>query len=184
MDGELSFESLRRVHLAEKNSPGLSSLDGEFYLRYRGYTEQLKHSLSAQFTLESAHAYESTRKLLSDISHRRQQKIFLKSLHDFHAGTVSSEGLAAEEQELYTSLLTILTSCEAKLAGETTLRPAPLSDQVATVAADVVTVQLLADVPQFVGATGPIGPFSAQQKANLSKVDAQLLAEQGIAHVI
>ncbi len=186
MEGEVSFDSIRRVHLAEKSSPTLTKVDEEFYAIYRAHVGKLKEQLSTHFSLEAATAYESTRKLIFDVSRRRQQKIFFKALHDFQAGEISSDGLAREEKELYTSLIKLLSGYELQLAGNHVHPPAPASATASppTIASDTVTVRILADLPQFVGASGPVGPFTAQSTANVSKQDAQLLAEQGVAQLI
>lgn len=173
---EVSFDALRKIQLQERNYAALVPLEEDFFDAYRNHVEEQRKSLHENFSLDAASAYEGTRKLLSEVVTRRQQKIFLKALRDFHAGTVSGSGLAREEKDLYNSLIKLLGSYGSKLFGsfaaETTIeKPADT----------LMKVQLLSEVPQFVGITGLIGPFGANQIATLPKEDAKLLVAQGVA---
>lgn len=174
---EVSFDALRKIQLQERNYAALVPLEEDFFDAYRNHVEQQRKSLHESFSLDAASAYEGTRKLLSEVVSRRQQKIFLKALRDFHAGTVSGSGLAKEEKDLYNSLIKLLGGYESKLfesfAAEKTVVEKP--------ADCFMKVQLLSEVPQFVGVSGLIGPFGANQVASLPKEDAKLLVSQGVA---
>lgn len=172
---EVSFDALRKIQLQERNYAALVPLEEDFFDAYRSHVEAQRKSLHESFSLDAASAYEGTRKLLSEVVSRRQQKIFLKALRDFHSGTVSGSGLAKEEKELYNSLVKLLGSYGSKLFGSFA------AENAAETASDVVKVQLLAEVPQFVGISGLIGPFGANQIASLPKEDAKLLVSQGVA---
>jgi hypothetical protein len=177
---QVSFEALRRVQLAEKTSPSLSPLEEDFYESYRGLVAQMQQRLTADFSLEGANSYESTRKILADIIRRREQKILLRAMHDFESGTIGGEGLASEEKGLYKSLITLISAYRPSMAGQ----PAPsVSQQQSANGAQVgaILVRMLVDVPRFVGTSGPVGPLQAGSTVQLSSEDAQLLLSQGAA---
>jgi len=173
---DASFEDLRRVQLLERNSPGLTQVSSDFYSAYREFLRSQKSRLEADYSSEGAATLKNCEKLLREVFKRRQRKLFIKALSDFQSGAVDSEGLAEEEKGLYTSAVKILVEQESafdsifalqrkdKRAGET-----------------LVEVTIVADLPQFVGSAGPLGPFSASQKVRLSARDARTLVEQGVA---
>ncbi len=177
---EVSFEALRRVQLAEKSSPALSPLEEDFYEAYRKLVEGLHEKLSANFSLEAANAYESTRKILVDLARRREQKIMMRAMHDFESGRVGGEGLALEEKELYTSLIKLISVYQPWLKGEGQAAKAAESAPL-DAPAGLVKLRLLVDVPRFVGIKGPVGPLQAGSVTQLSGEDAQLLMGQNAA---
>ncbi|MEK6924153.1 MAG: hypothetical protein AABW54_02860 [Candidatus Micrarchaeota archaeon] len=177
---EVSFEALRRLQLQERNHAVITPLEASFYEDYRKHVEFQREALHKGFSLEAASVYEGTRKLLSEVALRRQQKVFLKALRDVHGGDVSGEGLAREEKELYHSLVKLVADYEAKLFSSM-----PASPAVPAAAGEKeLEVQVVSEVPQFVGVTGVVGPFGVQQIVKLAKDDAQLLIEQGLARKV
>ena len=158
---QVSFEALRRVQLAEKTGPGLTPIEEDFYDSYRGLVAEQRQRLTAEFSLEGANAYESTRKILLDIVRRREQKILLRAMHDYEAGTIGGEGLAAEEKGLYKSLITLISAYRPAMVGEPASRTVAEKTAVAP-PASTVQVRLLVDVPRFVGISGPVGPLHWQ----------------------
>ncbi|MBI3587716.1 hypothetical protein HY995_01275 [Candidatus Micrarchaeota archaeon] len=178
---EVSFDALRRVQLAEKNYASLSSLDSGFFKSYRLFLIEQRAGLHKNFSLEAATAYESARKVFSDVVQRREQKILLKALHDFHGESVSSQGLSAEEAALYASFISLFKQYEDGLLSDF---GSPSGVERNSPGENTVTVRMLADLPQFVGISGIIGPFSASQQAALPAEDARLLVERGVAKEI
>lgn len=184
MEGEVSFEALRRVQLSEKNSPALTNLESDFYVAYQRHMQELHKRLSGDFSLEAARAYESTRKVLTDIARRREQKILLKALHDFETGGIGSDGFAIEEKELYTSLIKLISVYQPGSLEQvpSTRREQKVEEE--PLQSGSVLVKLLVDIPQFVGSGGPVGPFAAGSQAQVSDEDAALLVSQGAAQTI
>lgn len=174
---EASFEALRKVQLHEKNYPSLAPLEQDFFEKYRVLLLQQRERLRADFSLEAASLLEGIQRLLNEVMRMREQKIFLKALRDFHAGTVSGDGLAAEERETYSALVKMLSEYGQKLLGDAgASKPAAKPD--------AVVVRILADLPAFVGASGQLGPFAAGNRASLAREDARLLVEQGVAQEV
>ena len=171
---EVGFEELRRVQLLEKNQPALSAVPADFFDSVKNFLEKQRELLQRDFSVEAAAAYQNAQKLLREISRRREKKIFLKALTDFQANSVSGEGLAREEKQLYNSLTQIISEYESSFAPKT-------ASSAEKAEGGFVEVRLLADLPEFVGSSGQIGPFSASQVAKLPKQDALLLVEQGVA---
>lgn len=172
---EVGFEDLRKVQLHEKNQPSLYSLHDDFFKAFKEFLEKQRERLERDFSVESASAYQNSQKMLREISRRREKKIFLKALNDFQAGQVDSQGLAAEEKELYTSLLKIISEYEAVFS------PPKAPKSVAGREDDLVEIRILAELPAFVGSKSQLGPFTASQTVRLPREDAKLLIEQGIA---
>jgi len=166
---------LRKVQLHEKNQPSLYSLHDDFYKAVKDFLESLRERLERDFSVESASAYQNSQKMLREISRRREKKIFLKSLNDFQAGQVDSQGLAQEEKELYTSLIKIISEYEAVFSPPKAPKSALKRED------DLVEVRVLADLPAFVGSRSPLGPFTASQVARIPREDAKLLLDQGAA---
>jgi len=173
---EVGFESLRKIQLQERNYAALVNLDEDFYTAYSDYVALQQKQLSDKFSFDSAMTFEGTRKLLSDLMRRRQQKILLKAIRDFQGGEVSSTGLAKEEKELYTSVIRLLSEYEESVNPSKSAKPAPQPP-----ARNRVEVRILADVPEFVGVKETVGPFKPEQTALLDAEDAKLLIEQGMA---
>jgi DNA replication initiation complex subunit (GINS family) len=169
---EASFEALRKVQLQEKHESQLAELEEDFFEKYRSLIELQRERLRKDFSLEAATSFENLRRLLAEVTRKREQKLFLKALRDFHAGEVSGEGLAREERELYNSLVRLLSEYEARAMQQSSASAAKEVDK---------RVRFSSDVPAFVGASGAkIGPFAAGQVAPLPATDAKLLLEQGV----
>lgn len=171
---EASFEALRKVQLHEKHNAQLTELEEDFFECYRILLHQMRDRVRKDFSIEAASALEGMQRLLGEVMRRREQKIFLKALRDFHAGEVNSSGLAREEKEVYNSIVNLLAEYEARQLGS--VMPAAQEEK-----SDLVSVLLLADLPAFVGSRGQLGPFSAKQKTQLPREDARLLIEKGMA---
>lgn len=176
---DIGFEDLRKVQLHEKNQPSLFVLHDDFFKAFKQFLEQQKERLERDFSVESASAYQNAQKIMKEILRRREKKVFLKALNDFQIGQVDSQGLAAEEKELYTSLVKIISEYEAVFAPS---RPA--KSGVARQEDDLVEIRVLAELPAFVGSRSSLGPFTASQTVRVPKEDAKLLVEQGAAQEV
>ncbi|MGB9577008.1 MAG: hypothetical protein ACP5O3_00625 [Candidatus Micrarchaeia archaeon] len=180
---ETSFEELRKIHLHEKRVGSLAQVSEDFFQAYRALLQQQKEELCKSFSLDGARSYENLSKMLKEVVELRQNKILLKALRDLRAGSVSSEGLASEEKELYTSAIKLLKDYEDLLVAPV---PKPVELEAACVAGalpSVVKVRILSDIPEaFVGDDGKdYGPFSAGQVVELSGDQASLLVRRKVA---
>jgi len=180
---EVSFEELRKIHLHEKRFGSLAALSDDFYSSCRMLLDKQKADLCREFSLESARSYENFLRLLREVVELRQSKILLKSLRDLRAGTVSGDGLAAEEKGLYTSAVRLLKEYEDSLV-EAPRKPEELKEACEVSLNPVLSsVRILLDIPEpFVGADGrEYGPFSAGQVVELSSDQAALLVKRNAA---
>ena len=171
---EASFEALRKVQLQEKHESAISALDDDFFVKYRSLIDAQRDRLRKDFSLDAATSLENLRRLLSEVARKREQKLFLKALRDFHAGQVGGEGLSREERELYNSLIRLLSEYEAAVIK---------AEQSASPQAQKAErkVRFTTDVPAFVGSSGAsLGPFASGSVASLPADDAELLIEQGV----
>ncbi|MBI5635455.1 hypothetical protein HY993_00655 [Candidatus Micrarchaeota archaeon] len=173
---ELSFEGLRRIALGEKQSSFLTKLDEGFYSNYREFLCSQEKSLEKSFSLDSVTVLENSRRVLKDIIKRREQKIFLKALNDYYANSVDSLGLAAQEKDLYSSIISLLVQHDGKTSFSSNSAPSQKKQE-----DGAVKLKILVNLPQFVGATQTIGPFRESQLVELPSLDAQLLLKREVA---
>ncbi len=171
---EASFEALRKVQLQEKHESALTAIEEDFFEKYRSLIESQRERLRKDFSLDAATSLENLRRLLSEVTAKREQKIFLKALRDFHAGQVSGEGLSREEREMYNSLVRLLSEYEAAAMRQEPPRGASREAE--------KKVRFNSAVPAFVSSGGSqLGPFAPNEVASLPASDAKLLLEQGVA---
>ncbi len=166
---ELSFESLRKVQLAEKHTPTLSPLPENFFDVYFSYLNDRMAALKDSFSLESAKSYENCRKLLGDIIKLRSHKIILRAFTDSESNRIVSDGLTSQEKIFYHSLLRLFNDYELKMS--------MLSPHT-----QVAKVEIVMDVPEFVGKDGKArGPFKTGEKVELDTETSALLLQRGAA---
>lgn len=173
---ELSFEGLRKIALSEKQSSFLTKLDEGFYSNYQEYLSSQEKSLEKNFSLDSVTVLENSRRVLKDIIKRREQKIFLKALNDYYSSSVDSLGLAAQEKDLYSSIISLLVEHDSKTSfsnNSAAAKPAQKDK--------VIKLKILVNLPQFVGETQTIGPFKENQLVELPAIDAELLLARDVA---
>lgn len=170
---ETSFDALRSVQMQERHSPALVRLEDDFYSRYSAWLSEMDAQVKRSFSLEGAYILENARRALSDLFELRKQKLFFKALKDFRKGAVSSTGLSGQEKELYTRLITLLSQYQLAL------------DPSLHASENDVSVELLCDVPAFVGFDAQTyGPFKTGQSTRLPKKQADFLASKGVVKVV
>lgn len=158
--------------MQERHAPALVKLDDDFYPRYVAWLAELEAQVIRQFSLAGAQTLENSRRSLADLFELRKQKVFFKALKDFRKGAVSSSGLSGQEKELYTGLITLLSQYQLALAPSLT-------------PADSVPVEVLLDVPAFVGFDAQTyGPYAVGQHATLPRKQAEFLARKGLLKVM
>lgn len=178
---ELGYDALRKVQIQERNYSSLSKVEDDFFDKYNAYSRELRSRLEKSFSIEAAKALENTERVLRDVFEQRKQKIFFKALRDVKNESIDSTGLARQEKQLYTSIITLLKSFDSVLfqpeRQETTQMPAKPNS---------VEVEMLVDLPEIasVDSGSPIGPFKKGQKAEMSERQASLLAKRGAARIL
>ncbi len=175
---ETSFDELRKVHLQEKHASTLLQLGEDFFDVYLNYINEFYSELKGDFSMQDAKAYESCRQVFLELVHLRCQKVILKAFKDSRTSTVSTDGLAQQEKELYLSMLRAFSNYEESLSFS---KRAPEAKQVPPTVVDQVKVEVLVDVPQFVSANGTLGPFTAGIQVELDSETASLLTGKGAA---
>lgn len=173
---EISFEELRKVHLAEKHSSILSQLSEDYFDVYLKYLRDFYTGLKADFSIEGAKTYENSRKVFLELARLRSHKIALKAFRDTRVNGVSSEGLTTQEKELYLSLLKLFNTYEETLS----FKPVSQSAQ-----PTAVKLEVLLDVEAFVSPSGStIGPFSKGSVFEADSDTAALLVEKQLCKVV
>mgnify|MGYP001581037331 CR=1 FL=1 len=167
----VSFESLRKVQLQERKAPSLSGLGKDFYSECRSYFSELDSRGSPDALRELSNA----RDVLKNVFFMRRQKLLWKVLRDLENNTVSSEDLASEEKQLYTSVLKLLNDFESSVASV----PNPVSFK-----PDLVEAKFLADLHEFVWIDSVnYGPFKQGEVVQLKKELSVFLKEKSVIEV-
>ena len=188
---ELSFDSLRKIQVLERDYGALSTLEDSFYSDYFGWLEHQKNSLKTSFSIESLKAYENSKKILAEISEKRKEKIVLKALKDFKQGGVKSDGLSKEERIFYLELLKLFGGFETALQKQDASALEKMKEEtgseltkVANASDGILSVRILQNLPAFVASDGETyGPFSALQSASMKKDVAELLIRRKAAEI-
>jgi DNA replication initiation complex subunit (GINS family) len=112
---EASYDALRKTQLQERKNPALAALDADFYKQYRELIARLQEKFQSG-GIDEGKELANTESVLRDVLEAREQKILLKALRDVRAGAVRTDGLAAEEKQLYLSLVEIINDFESRAA--------------------------------------------------------------------
>ena len=187
---ELSFEALRKIQVQERTFGALSTLDGDFYSQYSGWVAQQKKTLQESFSIEALKTYENSKKVITEIGAKREQKILLKALKDLRGGLVGTEGLSSEEKTMYLQVISSLKAFERAMHAE---EPAQLEEEVARMIREEVQrpkleatrVILLQDLSQFVAPDGTtLGPFKANDVVEMHREIADILVKRNAAKLV
>ncbi len=164
----VSFESLRKVQLQERKAPSLSALGKEFYSECSSYFSELQ----ARGSPDSLRELGNAREVLKNIFFMRRQKLLWKVLRDLENNSVSSDDLASEEKQLYTSVLKLLNDFESSVASS----PMPVSFK-----QDLVDAKFLVDLPEFIWVDSVnYGPFKQGEVVSLKKELSVFLKEKNV----
>ncbi|MEK6843232.1 MAG: hypothetical protein AABY04_01985 [Candidatus Micrarchaeota archaeon] len=181
---EISYESLRKIQLQERNFGALSALDEEFYERYNLWVFEQKRLLHQEFNIETLKAYENAKKIVEEIAKKRSQKIVLKALRDLGANTVDSAGLSKEEKSFYLNMLknarefenTVLQFTERKHEFKKEEEKIPLIEK-------LLNLKILVSMTKFVAPDGnTYGPFQPDQIVSINQEIGDFLLKKGIAN--
>ncbi len=182
---EISYEALRKVQLQERNFGALSSLDEEFYERYNLWLAEQKRLLQSEFRIETLKAYENAKKIIEEISEKREQKIVLKALKDLRSNSIDSSGLSKEEKTFYLKLLATAKDFEETVVQFKEKKPelkAEERKEMAKLGEKLLSIRMLVSISKFVAPDGnTYGPFEPAQIVSMEKEVAELLVKKGAA---
>lgn len=168
---ELSYEELRKMLVQERHSSALEALDELFFDSYEQLLKQREEALKASFSIDSARALENFRKVFDDLKRQRLNKLLFKSLRDCELNSLSSEGLVAQEKELYNELTRLLSEY--------------LSAKIVKAEPALLRTRVVSPVSSFVGFDGSnYGPFNPGDSVELPREVALLLSKRGAVELV
>ncbi len=170
----ITFERLKEVHLAERESPSLTKIEPDFYKGAVELLEELKKEAeSEENRMRAIMLHESARRILEEIVVTRMGKIYREVV----SGREPSN-LVSWEEEYYRELRLLV---EKYLSSFLDLARREKKKELN----NVVMVRILRDVPQFVGPDGKeYGPFVVGEETPLPREVAKVLIVRGMAEVI
>jgi DNA replication initiation complex subunit (GINS family) len=181
---EISYEALRKIQMQERNFGALSTLDEDFYERYNLWVMEQKRLLQSQFSIETLKAYENAKKILEEVSAKREQKIVLKALKDLKGNSVDTAGLSKEEKEFYLNIITSAKDFEASAVKFSEKRQ-EFKKEAEKASERLLTLKIITALGKFVASDGnTYGPFSADEVVNIEKSIGELLVKKGIGELI
>lgn len=166
----LTYETLRRMMVDEKNSKKLLNLPENFFDEAKSYLEN-----KARFsdTKEDAWELDSARRVLQDLFEIREGKLINSALFHVRSG-VSPGSMTKEERIFFDSMVSGIREFQERRKGIFEGRREEME-----------TVAFLEPIPQFVGADMKnYGPFERGDMATVPKDNAALLIEKNIAKLI
>ncbi|HLC47654.1 MAG TPA: hypothetical protein VJI13_01145 [Candidatus Norongarragalinales archaeon] len=187
---EISYDALRKIQMQERNFGALSSLDEDFYERYNLWISEQKRLLHTEFSIETLKAFENAKKIIEEISAKREQKIVLKALKDLRSNSIDSAGLSKEEKSFYLKMLTDARDFEQSVVLFTEkkqeLRKTDMKDELKPVEKSVseklATIRILVSMGRFVAPDGATyGPFEPSQIVSIDREIAEILVRKGAA---
>lgn len=173
----IDYDELRRIHRLEKNTSKLVEVEDDFIDSLRAFVEEEKKKYLASlknFSASDAREFTNLKRVVEEIFIMREKKILNKALISSHTKEIDGEKMDRQEKETFKKLLRVLEdhfSSYESLFGEKEKRETEL-----------VTVNILKDVPTFVGTDmKEYGPFVDGQTVDLPAKIARLFVTRKIA---
>lgn len=170
----MDFDELRKAQAKERAGAALQQLSEDFYTS----AEKLLGGIRERGDFQSLKEYENALKILSDVYHRREQKLLLEALRAAREGSREKPHLTGAERELYDALLAAIAAGRKKFGF--VLRDSAEQEQ-----AKEAKVRVLVDLPRIIGSDmQPYGPFKAGETALLPRGEAEILVKRKAAETI
>ncbi len=174
----MDIRELREVLRKEKASPYPQSIGTSFYSDARKMLREMQEECRKTEDLEllslKLKELENLRNLIKAIYETRENKIVNLALYTVRGGELELENLTGEEQEVLNRLVEVLRE-----GRERVLRKEEREERDGV---EFMTVRILRDLPQIVGADGRIyGEFRAEDVVTLPEPNARILVERGDA---
>ncbi len=177
----MDIRELRELLRKEKASPYLQDIGTDFYSRAREMLQEMLEECRGieDFELLSVklNELENMRNLIKAIYETRENKIVNLAIYIVKGGEQELENLTDEEREVLQRLVEVL-----RQGREEVLHPEEVSREKEEGGVGFMTVRILRDLPQIVGADGRIyGDFKAEDVVTLPEPNARILVERGDA---
>jgi DNA replication initiation complex subunit (GINS family) len=169
----MDFDELRKAQAKERAGAALQQLSEDFYTS----AEKLLSETRKRGDFQSLKEYENALKILSDVYHRREQKLLLEALRDAREGSREKPHLTGAELELYDALLAAISAGRKKFGF--VMRDGTEQRQ------EKAKVRVLVDLPRIIGSDmQPYGPFKTGETATLPRGEAEILVKRKAAETI
>ena len=121
-DEEINYRALRKIQQTEKNSPGLTSLQPDFYISLTKYSNSLedrfkKETASQKKTLLQDEIH-NIKKISSNIYEQREKKILLAAVSKARGGNPDLKNLDDIEKKLFDNTLDIMLQTRKQIFRE------------------------------------------------------------------
>ncbi len=173
---KIDYDELRRIHRLEKNTSRLVEVEEDFIDSIEVFVEEEKKKYVTSlknFSSGEIREFANLKRIIEEIFLMREKKILNKALITSHTKETDSEKMAVQEKEMFKKLLKVLDAhaeMYSTFFGEKTSR------------SNIVSVQMLKDVPTFVGTDmKEYGPFSSGQNVELPQKVAKLFVSRKLA---
>ncbi len=185
----LTYSGIRKFERKERDSKALIKLDSDFIPRYLSYVEDKSMILGksddniiARKVMERAKKElfnaESSFKSLFEL---RARKIIEQAFIDIKMGAQGlSDNMLVMEESFYRQVRDLIEVHEASLIAKGKFKKHKVNPQIQNPQDDpYVLVRFLKDIPVFAWKNGNLGPFKAEDVANIPKDLMFVLEKQG-----
>ena len=172
----MDYDTIREIHLFEKNNPGIYPVSENFYSEVEGYIAKLKENIRTNMSMEDIRLYENTRKLFKEINEIREQKIITMALIASKSNVYEKDGMAKQERELFEAIINLLKQNRNRVNKIFGVKKKEESKG--------VKLRFISAVPQFMTPDKKVfGPFEPDQVVELPKDQAEILIKRKIAEM-
>lgn len=200
-DFAITYESLYDMLRKEKSQEELQKLDPNFFSFVAEYLNTKKQILESQESKDSIFAsaeiqktrkqLENSQKILKELYERRENKIIQMALFSSRSESrFDSELMLKEEQELFGSVISTLTSFKTSILDNLIRGKLPVIEQSKSIKSQDIDknsrlVRFINAVPKFVGDDLNIyGPYEEHDVANLPEKVVKVLINRNRAEEI
>jgi DNA replication initiation complex subunit (GINS family) len=166
----LTYETIRKLVIEEKNSPKLIELPDNFFQDVKAYIENKTKVSEGK---EDIWELDNSKRMLQDLLDSRESKLVKLALIHVRAGVTPGK-VMPEEKAFFDSLVESIRSFQDS-------RKEILEGQ----REESETIAILDEVPKFVGINmKTYGPLKKGDVARIPKENSQLLISKGLARII
>lgn len=166
----LTYETIRKLVIEEKNSPKLIELPDNFFQDVKAYIENKAKVSEGK---EDVWELDNSKRMLQDLLDSRESKLVKLALIHVRAGVTPGK-VMPEEKAFFDSLVESIRRFQDS-------RKETLEGQ----REESETIAILDEVPKFVGINmKTYGPLKKGDVARIPKENSQLLISKGLARLI
>ncbi len=154
MDEEINYRTLRKIQQMEKNSPGLTSIQPDFYSSLTEYLNSLndrfkKETASQKKTLLQDEIH-NIKKISSNIYEQREKKILLAAVSKARGGNPDLKNLDDIEKKLFDNTLDIMLQTRKQIFGKKNANKSNKTEDTKQNETNPIVI-VTQNIPEFVG---------------------------------